>query len=425
MHRYIVALLLVFLIQTRGIASPAPAVAPQDEVKDALSHASALYYEARFKEAIDLLLRVDEVLKPQANRVQDKINVQLQLAISYVGLNDMVQGKARFSELYALKPDYVLDAQQFSPKVLALADQAKAEQNELRARALCDDTLRQLNSPNAVALADQIGSLKQKCPGIDGAVSKAADALYRKGLDSYKRNDLPDALTQFRSALKLDPSHDLAAQYRELAEGKLRIAGDQTMTAWKKNFDARDFPAAAESYRQMKALNVEGTAAMLDQARTAYRGVLAPLVESWGRACSSRDPMTMDSIRKQATALLPDPAIGQDLLAQMSNCGTAACVQMEPTLALVRLKNRVNPDIPSSVRDMVKRGPMTVRVKVRIDEKGAVAVNQTIGDNSILNESVKSAVSRWKFLPAIVKDEARCVDTEIPIVISSDSAPTR
>src|SRR5262245_49858334 len=174
MARYILALSLLLSIPLQIPAAPAPRVVAQDEVSDALSHASALYYEARFKESIDLLLRVDDVLR-QSTRVQDKINVQLQLAIAYVGLNDMVQAKSRFGALFALKPDYVLDAQQFSPKVLSLADEAKAEQNELRARAACDETLRQLNNGNLTVSPEQFGAMKPKCAGLAAAASKAAD----------------------------------------------------------------------------------------------------------------------------------------------------------------------------------------------------------------------------------------------------------
>jgi hypothetical protein len=111
------------------------------------------------------------------------------------------------------------------------------------------------------------------------------------------------------------------------------------------------------------------------------------------------------------------------MLSQMSACATVECVTMDAPLALVRLKTRVDPEIPLAVKDLLRRSSITVRVKARIDEKGDVTVSETQGTNSYLNDSVRSAVQRWKFLPAIVRSETRCVDTEIAIVVSSD-APT-
>src|SRR5437867_2860639 len=105
--------------------------APQDEIKDALAHAEALYYGARFGESIALLTRVDETLKSKPSSMQEKINTKLRLALSHIGLNETAKAKAYFIELFALDSNYALDVQQFSPKVLAVAADAKAEQLKL------------------------------------------------------------------------------------------------------------------------------------------------------------------------------------------------------------------------------------------------------------------------------------------------------
>ena len=87
---------------------------------------------------------------------------------------------------------------------------------------------------------------------------------------------------------------------------------------------------------------------------------------------------------------------------------------------MVRLKTRVDPVPPPAAYNLLRRSPLTVRVKTRIEETGSVTVNQTQGENAAVNEAVRSAVQRWKFSPAIVHDEIRCVETEIPIVIRLD-----
>jgi len=146
---------------------------------------------------------------------------------------------------------------------------------------------------------------------------------------------------------------------------------------------------------------------------------LPSFVDSWNQACSNRDTSAMDRVRRDLTEMLPEQSLGERALSEMSNCIKATCVQMEPQLALVRLKTRVDPEIPPSLRDLLRRSPATVRVRIRIDEKGDVTISQTAGDNNILNQAVRTAVARWKFHPAIVQGQTRCVDTEIPIVINA------
>src|SRR5215471_11402558 len=107
---------------------------PLDEISETLARAEALYYEADFTKSIELLSRVDKLLRPQPDRQQEKVNVKLHLALGYIGLNDNNQAKVYFRELYALDPDYVIDPQQFSPKVIQFAERAKIEQNEIRCK---------------------------------------------------------------------------------------------------------------------------------------------------------------------------------------------------------------------------------------------------------------------------------------------------
>ena len=60
---------------------------------------------------------------------------------------------------------------------------------------------------------------------------------------------------------------------------------------------------------------------------------------------------------------------------------------------------------------------MTVRVKARISDTGDTAATELNGGNAIVYDAVRAALVQWKFSPAIVQGEARCVDTEIPIVL--------
>jgi tetratricopeptide (TPR) repeat protein len=390
--------------------------APLDEIAETLARAEALYYEAEFTKSIELLLRLDKALQTQSDRLQEKTSVKLQLGLAYVGLNDNAQAKAYFRQLYVLNPDYVLDPQQFSPKVVQFADQAKSEEAELRCNALSSDAERQLSQGNTDALMRLIASNQTKCAGLSSLGPNLADLFFKEGLDAYRKAQMADAVRKFRSALRFEPKHELATQYIELAESKLQLDAERTLLAWRKDFDAGEFASAAKDYRRLVSQNNPDT---VSQVRAEYRKALSELVDSWNRACATHDAGTMDNVRLRMNELLPEPSIGDDILAKMTACTNTGCVQMTSQLALARLKTRVDPDFPPYVRSQLKVTPVTVRVKTKINETGDVVVTEPQGGNALLYSAVQGAVNRWKFYPTILPGgEARCVETEIPIVIT-------
>jgi tetratricopeptide (TPR) repeat protein len=411
MFRYVLVALLFLSVESTG--QPLP----QDEINDAIAHAQALYYEAMFRESIQLLTRIDEVLRPRTDRLQDKINVKLQMALSYIGLNDTAQAKSFLRQLYELDADYSLDAQQFSPKVISLAADAKAEQNEVRCRAVREDAQRQLASQNVMVLVDLIGSMKSRCSGLEEIEPGAAELLYKTGLESYKGGEFGDALQKFRAAVKFSPNHELATQYMDLTQNKLQVEADRLLLDWNKNFQAREYAQAAADYRQLVSLDDPGLTEKLNQVRGEYRKALSALVESANRACTSKDTAAMDTIRAQVSAMLPDPNIGEDIVAQMSTCARQGCIKMDAQLALTRLKTRVDPEIPSTYQSFI-RSQVTVRVQARIDEKGDVTTGEAQGANIAITEAIRAAVARWKFNPILGQNGPRCVDTEFPVVIN-------
>src|SRR5438128_630143 len=131
--RTILALSIIVFVSQSGSSTPA------DEPKEMLARAEALYYEADFAKSIELLLRADELLRPQSGHLEEKTDVKLQLALGFIGLNDNGHAKTYLGELYALDPDRRIDPQMFSPKVIQLAEEAKTEQNEQRCRSLFDE----------------------------------------------------------------------------------------------------------------------------------------------------------------------------------------------------------------------------------------------------------------------------------------------
>jgi outer membrane biosynthesis protein TonB len=78
----------------------------------------------------------------------------------------------------------------------------------------------------------------------------------------------------------------------------------------------------------------------------------------------------------------------------------------------------VDPQFSANELGQLKSSPLNVRVKARINEKGDVTSSEVTGTNPILARTIRAAFDQWKFSPAIVQGDARCIDTEIPIVIN-------
>ena len=410
-------LALVILITASGPGWPAPA----DEASEMLTRAEALYYEADFAKSIELLLRADELLARQAGRLEEKTAIKLHLALGFIGLHDSTRGKAYLKELYALDSDHRIDAQAFSPKVIRLAEEAKAEQNELRCRSVFDETERQLENGKSDPVVKLIASNVAKCPGLAALSAKSGELLFKEGMEAYKKTQMEQALEKFQAVLRLNPKHELATEYIDLAQNKLELAAGRALFAWRKDFTAGEFALAARDYRELLSLN---SSQAIEEVRTEYRRALSGLADSWNKACTNDDVAGMENARRRVDALIPvllvdpeGPSFGEDILATMKTCAHTRCVQMTSPLALSRLKNRVDPQLPPYLLSLIKDFPMTIRIRARINEAGDVAAAELLGGNALVYDAVRAAFGQWKFSPALVQGEVRCVDTEIPIVL--------
>jgi tetratricopeptide (TPR) repeat protein len=425
--------------------------AAQDEIKDALLRAESLYFEAKFADSVQVLTRVNDALKTQPERLPERISTKLQLALANVGLNNTAAAKLFWLELYALNPDFNLDTQQFSPKIIALANEAKTEQNKLRCQAAGEEARRNLAGGDSSAVVTLLQSMKARCAELSSLEADVAELVYKKGLSEYKQGDLANAAQNFRLAVKLAPKHEMAAQYLELAENKLQVAQDRVLLDWQKNFDSRQFKQAGAIYRQIASFG-NNAAKPLDHMTAEYRQALIPLVEDVNRACSTNDSPKMDEVRNRISEMLPEPSFGEDIRSRIVPCTPpppppetpkvaaivepeivapaikqvplpepvvvkqrVGCFRMESALALVRLKSRVEPEIPAAVRTFIPSSGITITIKARIDERGNVTVHDATGANPVITSAMRTAVEKWKFTPVADGDGPRCVDTEFPI----------
>ena len=437
MSRYIVIFSIVLVVSIGSVQR----ATSQEDIERTLTRAQNLYYEARFKDSVDLLLPVDAALRQRPAPGGLTIGVKLQLALSYIGQNLTREAKAAFQEVCVLDPEYSLDSSQFSPKVIALFNDAKAEQEKIKCEARCGQIDKLSKSGDVAGLLTLAEEASPGCSCV--ASAGAADVLFKQGLDAYRKDDFAGALEKFRGALKFRPDLDVAIQYAELADAKMTIATEQMLLDWRKHFAAHEFPQAASVYRRLESSNIEGARPGLEQIRAEYRKAVQLKVESWNQSCSTRTPAALDTLRQETRELLPDPSLAGDLVSRLVPCTpeptavasttgpvtlvsatsipptvvppTQGCLEMTSVQAMPRLKSRVNPDIPPN---LVPLGSLDIVVKVRIDEDGNVAVNSVETANLYIKAAMREAVEKWKFLPAIAQDQRRCVDTDLSIRLS-------
>lgn len=402
-----VAALLVFAVSFHS----APV---QDEASAALTKARSLYFEARFRESVALLLPLDIALRSEAERLPEKIDIKLQLALAHIGLSEMSSAKSRFEEICELDANYELDSQRYAPKVISLFEEAKADLEKSRCWTVCAAAEKLVESGDAEGLLKLIQSDVSRCACLDKAAEDEAAELYERGQEAYKKNDLTTALEHFRTAAKFQPGHELAVPYIELIENQVRLAAEKSVLDWRAAFDAREYGLAVAIYQKLERSNAEDIASdALEKIREGYRQQLAPLIESVKKACASGDGALIESLRRQAEEFLPDRAVGKDLAAEIAACASSGCLQLNPENAMTRLITRDNPKAPKGMTRST-----TVLARIRIDERGKVTeVDPQVIDPAIRSAAV-AAAGTWKFLPATIENEARCVDTQIPIVFN-------
>ncbi|HLH31908.1 MAG TPA: hypothetical protein VKY31_11955 [Terriglobia bacterium] len=205
-----------------AVLQSAPPISP-GEIKDALSYADALYYNAHFSESLSVLTRIDQALISETGRQQEKIDTKLRLALTYIGMNDTAKAKASFMDLYGVAPDYAIDEHQYSPKVNSLATEARAEQTKVRCYEAQTEARTYVDNGDTVKFISLLGSMGSKCTVLAALAPQAAETSVRRGIAQYKAADFSNALSSFEEALALAPEHDLAREYADLTRDRLKL----------------------------------------------------------------------------------------------------------------------------------------------------------------------------------------------------------
>jgi tetratricopeptide (TPR) repeat protein len=413
-------IVLAAVVAALGLGSSISTVRAQQDVSAELERAQSLYYGAEFLPSIDLLLDLEKRVGSDPKHSDARLKIALYLGLGYVGLNETEKAKAKFVEVCTLDSRYALSPLDFSRKVINLfQDASKA----CIGNSPCDKFCGQVDGlimKGDFATAQNLLKSNGQCPCASSARSALIQARFKAGQEFYEKDRFAESATEFAAVLALDETHELANEYLKLSQHRLDLnAVQQVFSEWRTSFDNRQYEKAATAYEKIKSSNVGGIAAPLTtQIESEYQQALSRLVTSWKDACAGGDAATMDTIRIEASTVAPRPQLNREALAEMGQCqvrpAPRGCMRSDPMLAINRLTTRVNPMIDPALQRYVTRG---IRVAIQIDVAGNVTVIGTSNVNPRLADALKKAVEQWKFYPAIVNNEPRCVETELPITL--------
>jgi hypothetical protein len=312
-------------------------------------------------------------------------------------------------------------------------------------------------------------------PPANPTPNSSVDSSFLRGKELYEKGEYGDALQYFNVVLALDSGHEVAREYSKLAQQWLKLNFERRYVEWSVNFDARQFDKAAATYMRIRS-DQKASPELADQIEAQYEKALSTLVDAWKKACAARELPKLEAIRNEASNIAPGLRFSGEALVQMQPCASPAtasnpakpvaaskspallprgaasssslsspapssppatavpatpttlerpvtappvhalgeCIKRDPAVAMSRLSYRVNPAIEPSLQQYVEKGTV---VRISIDEKGNVAVKDVVNADSRIADALQVAVEQWKFTPTIIDNEARCLNTELPITL--------
>jgi hypothetical protein len=162
----------------------------QDDIDAQLNRSEELYYEAKFKESVDLLTALERSIQSGPDDLQ-KVRIKLQLALGYFALEDVKSARSHFAQMCALDPKCSIDAEKYPPKVVSLFDEVKAAQKDNRCHMICNSVSSNLANGQIEAATKQLSPATdddRRCGCVVELLRTAAEQAFRDGSDALKRD---------------------------------------------------------------------------------------------------------------------------------------------------------------------------------------------------------------------------------------------
>ena len=385
--------------------------APPDEITQALSAALDRYYQAQFPEASALLKQIEAQLNGDSSRPADLRKLKLYQALTHAALDEPDNAAARFKELLAIDPGFSMSENEYPSKIRTIFEDVKRSSVADRCRAACSQCEAAINAGDLPGAASTIIPLRDECECVRQLSASLADMFLKRGKAASEVGDHSRALQEFKRAREIDPSNVEAPGYLTRAAADQQRALSEAVSEWQRYFQLRDHAKARAVYERVLLMTGDGQPEAATQIRAQYESMFDNYSNLWSRACRSGDALALDALRQEVRSIDPSGNFNRQILRQVQSCPPPVCPVIDSNEALTRLRNRVYPAIDKAFRPYRSK----ISVKIRIDEKGEVAVLDidNPGGNRRVSQAVRDAVRQWRFDPALVSgSERRCAVTE-------------
>src|SRR6476646_5440760 len=168
----------------------------QSDIDAQLNRSEELYYEAKFKQSVDLLTTLEKSIQSRPDDFPQKVRIKLQLALGYFALDDVKSARSYFAEMCALDPKCSIDVEKYPPKVVSLFDEVKAAQTGNRCRTICDSISSRLATGQIEAATQQLSTATdedRRCGCVVERLRTAAEQSFRDGNDAFTKDDFVTA----------------------------------------------------------------------------------------------------------------------------------------------------------------------------------------------------------------------------------------
>ncbi|HYR84020.1 MAG TPA: hypothetical protein VE422_08085 [Terriglobia bacterium] len=441
-----------------------------------LSRAESLYRAAKFQESLILLTELEKRIdSSDPQRKNDVLKIKLWMGLAHAGMDQKDQAKSKFIEVCKLDSKYTLNPQDYPPPVVALYNEAKAScppppersttstadlsitestflgGKELYEKGEYSDALKYFNVVLALdsshVLAREYSDLAQQ------RLDLLADRGYtewRASFDAKQFDKAAAAYNKIRSDPQLNTgklSAQIESEYKKTLSGLVdswkAACAERALTKLGPILNeatsvAAGLPFGRDALAQMQPCpsapgNVQVAAGNPVKPPTpAPPPVRAPSpTPPPAKAPSTAPPPAKAPSAAPPPAKAPtptpppskSPATNPAPPAKATPAPRGAeparqippnCIKGDPTLAMARLKTRVNPQIDPSLQRYLVRG---IVVSIHIDEEGNVEVNEVAKANPRIAGPIRAAVEQWKFNPTLINGQAKCVETDLPLAV--------
>jgi TonB family protein len=220
-----------------------------------------------------------------------------------------------------------------------------------------------------------------------------------RGTAALQTKNFSQALNEFNRALDADPSNQRAREAFNSATDQLHGDLRNHLVEWRKYFESREYLKAKDTFERVLHMSPDEISYAADYIRQQYQNLLEREHRLWTQACTRQDPIAMDSIRQGIRAIDRSGELNREVLEQIQSCPAARqCSEVASVIALDRVKRKVYPEVDPALRPSSK-----VAVKILINNEGETTVLDIDNPdgNPVVSQSVRAAMERWKFDPAL------------------------